>query len=89
MAEVSSTQVTVTTTATLLVQADTDGCRVFIHHTGGGSVWLGGDDVTTGNGFNLANADGFIELALPANAKLYGRASTGTEAVQVLKIGNN
>lgn len=89
MADVSSAQVTVTTTATLLVQADTDGCRVVIHHSGGGSVYLGGADVTTSNGLQLMNADGFLELALPANAKLYGIASTGTEAVQVLKVGNN
>ena len=89
MADISSAQVTATTAATLLVQADTDGCRVFIHHSGGGSVWLGGADVTTSNGFNLANADGFIEIVLPPNATLYARANTGTEVVQILKVGNN
>ena len=89
MADISSAQVSVTTAATLLVQADTDGCRVFIHHSGAGSIWLGGDDLTSANGFNLANADGFIEIALPPNAKLYARTSTGTETAQVLKVGNN
>ena len=89
MADISSAQVSVTTAATLLVQADTDGCRVFIHHSGGGSIWLGGDNVTSANGFNLDNADGFIEIALPPNAKLYARTSTGTETAQVLKVGNN
>ena len=89
MADISSAQVSVTTAATLLVQADTDGCRVLIHHSGGGSIWLGGDDVTNANGFNLANADGFIEIVLPPNAALYARANTGTEVVQILKVGNN
>jgi hypothetical protein len=89
MADISSAQVSVTTAPTLLVQADADGCRVFIHHSGAGSIWLGGADVTTTNGFNLANADGFIEISLPANAKLYARTTISTETAQVLYVGNN
>jgi hypothetical protein len=88
MADVESVQVTCTTSPTLLVTADTDGCRVYIHHAGAGSIWLGGADVSTSNGFNLVNADGFIDLVLPPNAKLYARANSGTESVQILKVGN-
>ena len=89
MADVESVQVTCTTAATLLVTADTDGCRLYIHHSGAGSIWIGGADVTTANGFNLVNADGFIDFVLPPNAKLYARANSGTESVQILKVGNN
>lgn len=86
MAEVASAVLTITTTASLVVQADTDGCRVMLHHSGGGSVYLGGSDVTTSNGYQLMNADGHIELVLPPNATLYA-VSAGSEPLQVLKVG--
>lgn len=86
MADVSSSRKTITSTASLVVQADTDGCRVLLHHTGGGAVYLGGSDVTTSNGFELMNADGFVELVLPPNATLYA-VSSNSEPLQLLQIG--
>lgn len=84
---VSSAQVTALTTPTLLVQADTDGCRVVIHKEQNHSIYLGGADVTTGNGF-LFDHDGTVDISLPANAKLYACSTSGTETCYVMKIGN-
>lgn len=88
MADISSAQVTVGTTPTLLVQADTDGCRVLIHKVQAHTIYLGADNVTTSNGF-LFDHDGTVDISLPANAKLYACCTSGTETAYVLKIGNN
>ncbi len=87
MAEVSSAKVLAGTTATLLVQADTDGCRVLVHKDQQHTIYLGGADVTTTNGF-LFDHDGTVDISLPANAKLYAVVATGTEPCYILKIGN-
>ncbi len=87
MADVASTQVVCLTTPTLLVQADTDGCRVLVHKEQQHSIYLGGADVSTTNGF-LFDHDGTIDVSLPANAKLYGLSVSGTEKAFILKIGN-
>ena len=88
MADVSSKQVACTTTAALLVQADTDGCRLVVHKQGSGFVYLGGSDVSSSNGFGLDNGAGPVEILLAPNATLYGRTSTGTETIQILILGN-
>lgn len=84
---VSSAQVTALTTATLLVQADTDGCRVLIHKEQNHTIYLGGADVTTSNGF-LFDHDGTVDISLPANAKLYAVSTSGTEKCYIMKVGN-
>lgn len=89
MADITSAQVSVGTTATLLVTADTDGCHVFVHNKTGTVAYLGGDDVTSSNGMGIDSGAGPVEITLPANAKLYGITNSGTVTVQVLKIGNN
>lgn len=88
MADVSSKQVSCTTTAALLVQADTDGCRVIVHKSGGGFIYLGGSNVSSSNGFGFDQAAGPIEILLAPNATLYGCTSTGTETIQILILGN-
>ena len=88
MADISTAQVTCLTTPTLLVTADTDGCRVLVHKQQNHTIYLGDAAVTTANGF-LFDHDGTIDISLPANAKLYGCSSSGTEIAYILKIGNN
>lgn len=88
MAEVSSAQVSVGTSATLLVTADTDGCQLLIHNKTGTVAYLGGADVTASTGMGIDSGAGPVPLTLPANAKLYGITSSGSVTVQVLKIGN-
>ena len=88
MADISSAQVSVSTAATLLVTADTDGCVVLVHNKGGTVTYLGDATVTSSTGMGIDSAAGVIEMRLPANAKLYGVTNAGTQAVQILKIGN-
>jgi hypothetical protein len=87
MAEITTAQITALTTPTLLVQADTDGCRVLVHKEQAHSIYLGGANVTTANGF-LFDHDGTVDISLPANAKLYAVSTSGTETCYVMKIGN-
>ena len=89
MADVSSAQVSVGTTATLIVAADTDGCIVVAHNKGGTVVYLGDATVTSSTGMGIDSAAGPVQLTLPANAKLYAATASGTQTIQVLKIGNN
>ena len=88
MADISNAQVTVGTTPTLLVTADTDGCRILVHKQQQHTIYLGDANVTISNGF-LFDHDGTIDISLPANAKLYAVCSSGTEIAFVLKVGNN
>jgi hypothetical protein len=82
-----STQVTCLTTPTLLVTADVDGCRVIVHKAQTKTIYLGGSNVTTSNGF-LFDHDGTVDVQLQAGDKLYGCSSTGTEVAYVMTVGN-
>jgi hypothetical protein len=84
---ISSTQVTVGTTATLLVTGDHDGCRVLIHKQQQHTIYLGGAGVTTSTGF-LFDHDGTIDMALRAGESLYAVCTTGTETAYILTSGN-
>lgn len=85
---VKSSQVTLTTSPTLMVTADVDGCRVVIHKVKSHSIYLGGSNVTSSNGF-LFDHDGTVDIFLGSNDKLYGCAGTGTETSYILTIGND
>jgi hypothetical protein len=47
---VSSAQITMSTTRTLITRADTDGCTIHLHNKTGTVVYIGGADVTAANG---------------------------------------
>jgi hypothetical protein len=49
----TSAQVTIGTTATLLVAANIMDQTVWLHNLGGGAVYLGDANVTTSNGYKL------------------------------------
>lgn len=84
-----STHVTVTTTATLL--ADQGGAQAklqaLVQNVGGQTVYVGGSDVTTGNGYELP-AGGEDSFELGANDKLYGVVAAGTCVVEVAVGGS-
>ena len=88
MAAIGSSRVTVTTTATLLVTGDSDGCRVLLHNPNATAVILGGSDVTSSTGLALDSAAGPTELTIPPFGELYGIVATGTVVIQVLVFGN-
>jgi hypothetical protein len=79
----TSAQVTVTTTATLLVAASTFDQTVWLHNSGG-AMYIGASNVTTANGYKLDNDDK-MELPVGDNEALYGIVASGTNTVYVLK----
>lgn len=80
----TSSQVSVTTTATVLVAATAFDQSVWLHNSGGGIVFLGGADVTTSNGYKLDNGDK-VQLMVGDREALYAVTSSGTNVVAVLK----
>jgi hypothetical protein len=79
----TSSQVSVTTTATLLVAASTFDQTVWIHNSGG-ALYIGASNVTTATGYKL-DTDDKMELPVGDNEGLYGIVASGTNTVFVLK----
>jgi hypothetical protein len=88
MAEISTAQITVTETPTLLVQADTDGCVAILHTHANHGIEIGTSTVTAGTGFGLHDNETF-EFRIPPNGALYGIRSNGSnQTVWVMRLGN-
>ena len=79
----TSAQVTVTTTATLLVDSSIFNQTVWIHNSGG-VLYIGASNVTTANGYKLDNDDK-MQLPVGDYEGLYGIVASGTNTVWVLK----
>ena len=79
-----SAQVTVGTTATLLAGADNINRLIYVHALTNTTVYLGGSNVTTSNGFVLEKDDGYLSLTIPIGETVYAVVATGTEVVSVL-----
>jgi hypothetical protein len=77
-----STSVTVTTSASLLVDADNQN-RICYFHSTSGSTYLGGSTVTSSTGLHLPNNQ-TITITIPLGEKLYGVAASGTTDVRIL-----
>ena len=77
-----STQVTVTTTASVIVSANSYR-NIYLHNLGGGAIYLGGSNVTTSNGYKLDNGDK-LSLIIGDVEALYGVAASGTHTLAVL-----
>jgi hypothetical protein len=82
---ISTRQVTVGTTATLLVDATQEAEEVHLHAAGGQKIHLGGSDVTISTGYELDNGE---KITIQnKNNPIYGITNTGTTLVQVMAIG--
>jgi hypothetical protein len=79
----SSAQVTVGTTATVLVAATAFDQTVYLHNSGGGVVYLGAANVSTANGYKLDNGDK-ITIGVGDHEALYALTESGTNVVSVL-----
>lgn len=88
MAIKSSQVATNSSTATLLVTADSDGCRVTVHNKTGTVVYLGGATVTSSTGMGIDSGAGPVSFLLQAGDKLYGISASSTPTIQILTIGN-
>jgi len=73
---------TVTTTPTLIVPADNINRTVYLH-TGTGSVYIGGSDVTSTDGVHLQNGT-TIQLFIPLNETLYAVTSASSQTLITL-----
>jgi hypothetical protein len=77
-------QHTVTTTATLIIDADSVNRTVVLHAIGNGVVYLGGSNVAAGSGFYLDKAAGAVVLQIPPGERLYGIVTTGSDVISTL-----
>ena len=79
-------QVTVTTSATLLVTANRADQMVYLH-SGSGTIYLGNSNVTTSTGYRMDNGDK-LSMQLGDNEALYAIAASGTPIVYVMDTIN-
>jgi hypothetical protein len=77
----SSSQKTLTTTASIIVAANRADQIVKLHSKG--AFLIGGADLTASNGFVVDNGDK-LTIQLSDNEALYGITSTGTSDVSIL-----
>jgi hypothetical protein len=86
----------VTSTATLIAQnprtstseGDFSSLRFIIKNiTASASIFLGGSNVTTGNGFQWDVADGALEIELEPGEALYGIVASASQTLHVLQSG--
>jgi len=81
----TSSQVTVTTSPTLLVAGDSNPVLVHLHlHDNTDNVYLGNSAVTTSTGLRLTKQDSFEINLMPGNA-LYAIITTSTATISVIK----
>ena len=87
---VSSSQVTVGTTATLLADGSehwsNNPLRVFVRNDdGSASMFLGGSGVTTSNGYEIEASTVLNDIPLAGDA-LYACVASGSAVAHVLKL---
>jgi hypothetical protein len=74
--------VTVTTSPTLIVAAD-NLPRICYLHSGTGSTYIGGSDVTSSTGIHLSNGT-TMEITVPFNQTVYAITASSTHTMRVL-----
>jgi hypothetical protein len=79
----TSAQVSVTTTAIVIVPATNFDQTANLHNLGGGAIYLGGANVTTANGYKFDNGDK-LTVTVGDREALYAIAASGTHTVAVL-----
>ena len=79
----TSAQVSVGTTAVIIVAATDFDQTAILHNLGAGPIYLGGPNVTTNNGFKLDNG-AVLTVPIGDHEALYAVAATATHTVGVL-----
>ena len=79
-----SEEFTIAQTAVKIVSSENYTQRVLIHNDHGNKVYLGGSDVSSTNGFHLANAAD-VEVEIPQDNELYAISASGSGDVHVLR----
>lgn len=84
-----STAFTITSTRSLVIAAEPLTRYVLLHVLGNGVVYVGGDDVTSTNGFLTEKAAAPQPITIPAGETLYAITATGvTEELRILVQGD-
>ncbi len=85
---IANNAVSVTTTATRLDPSEGPGPvgSFAVTNTGTGTVYLGGQNVTTSNGIPLTAGQTFAADLAPNDA-LYGITATGTQDCRIIQLG--
>lgn len=78
-----SAQFTIGTSPTMIIAGDNYAEEVHIH-SGSGTVYIGGADVTTSNGYRMDNGD--KQTFRNHEGPLYAVASAGNPVVYVLSV---
>jgi hypothetical protein len=82
---ITTGQISVTTTRQVLDGTSFNPYRLILHNSGSNAVYLGNENVTKDNGFNL-HANNTLTLELPPLTTLYAVTSSGTHEVTWLRI---
>jgi hypothetical protein len=82
---ITSGQMLVTTTRQVLDGTSNQPYRLVIHNSGSNAVYLGNENVTKDNGFNL-HANNTLTIELPPLTTLYAVTGSGTHEVTWLRI---
>ena len=87
---IQSAEVTVATTATALHAAEevgSDPISLVVNNIGASTIYVGGSDVTTSNGYPIAAAGSLTIDRLSPGERLYGIVASGTVLARVLRRG--
>ena len=58
--------------------------EVYLHNEHGSAVYIGGSNVTTGTGYELANNEN-VTMKIPQDNELYGITGSGTGNLHVVR----
>jgi hypothetical protein len=84
---ISSTNITITTSPTLIATGKTGASWVYIHApSGGNAVYVGASNVTTGQGLELTKGV-VVAFWLAEADNLYGIVGTSTQPLMVMQSG--
>ena len=81
-----SAQFTVTTSAQIVVPEEIGDQMAYLH-SASGTMYIGGADLSTANGYRLDNGDE-LSLLVGDHQDLYAITSTGTATLYVLRQTN-
>ena len=85
MATINTSEVTAGTSSVVLVAGDADGKTAICHNESAVTVYVGGSDVSTANGFPV-EAGGTLSFSTPAGLSFHVVAGTDGNAVRVMVL---
>lgn len=86
-ASMDTNQVSITTSATLIVAARTTRRSVTVTNLGTTAIYIGPSGVTTTTGSLLIGTAG-AAISIPTTAAVYGIVSSGTQSVSYIEVYN-